>query len=65
MKCEQTIKALEEENERIRHKLPTIDESIRNYEQMVVNYKKEKEILEQRLCENTHVIGLLKHGGLE
>lgn len=52
-------------NEKIRQKLPTIEESIKNYEQLVINYKKEKEDLEQKLNENMHVIGLLKHGGLE
>ena len=65
MICAMTIRELEEVNEKIRHKLPTIDESIRNYEQMVINYKKEKEDLEQTLNENTHVIGLLRHGGIE
>ena len=52
-------------NEEISRKLPTIDESIKTYEQMVKNYQHEKEELINTLKDNEEVIAFLKRKDLD
>ena len=62
---ERTIAELVTRNEEISRKLPTIDESIKTYEQMVKNYQHEKEELINTLKDNEEVIAFLKRKDLD
>lgn len=57
---EKTIKGLLARNEEIKHKIPTIEESIRTYAQMTDNYRRELRDLTDELEDNNAVIELLK-----
>lgn len=55
-----TIQALEKDNEMLRQKIPTIEESIKTYNQMAKNFAEELEIRKEQIAQNEAVINQLK-----
>ena len=60
-----TIAALKKRNEDISHKLPTLNESIRTYEGLVLNTTIERDALIEEKWQNERVIKMLERSSNE
>lgn len=58
-----TIAALKKRNEDIDHKLPTMEESIKTYEQMAQNATIDRDMLLEEKWQNERVIEMLEEKG--